>query len=193
MKKKIIIGIVLVLVGFFLGDLISIYTFKRPLIYLKKSGNIYYGLLYDTYSCPEYKRPQIKRKGLLEDCSLTNYDLGKESSYEIVSPTDIKISLKDTSSWGTTMIIKDDSSNGHVYGEDYIIERESDGKWYEVKPIIDNYGFNDIGLLLDDNNEVTFKIDWTSIYGLLPYGNHYRLLKRYENNTYLAAYFELEE
>lgn len=163
------------------------------MIYFKKNGNIYYGLLYDTYSCPEYKRPQIKRKALLEDCSLPNYDFWKESSYEIVSPSDIKISLKDTSSWGTTMTIKDDSSNGHVYGEDYIIERESNGKWYEVKTIIDNYGFNDIGLLLDDNNEVVFKINWTSIYGLLPHSNHYRLLKRYENNTYLAAYFELEE
>ncbi len=190
--KKIVGGIVLALGVLLLGDIICIFMFQRPLIYFQKRENIYYGLLYDTYDCQEYSRPQIKRKGLLLACSLENYDLGNEDSYEVVSPLDVKISLEDVSGLGLKMIIKDDSVDGYVYSDLYIIERNADGKWYEVKAIRDDYGFNDIGILLDDNNEVTFKINWVDIYGVLPKEFQYRILKKYKDNTYLAANFTIE-
>ena len=62
------------------------------------------------------------------------------------------------------------------HGEWYKIEKQVNGKWYEIKPIIENYGFNSIGYLPDKNNEVEFVMNWEWLYGKLPLGS-YRILK----------------
>ena len=74
-----------------------------------------------------------------------------------------------------------------VLKENEKIEKEVNGKWYEVELLKENYGFNEIGYLPDKNNEVKFVIDWSMLYGELPLGN-YRILKQV-NNKYISIDF----
>ena len=117
----------------------------------------------------------------------------KESIYKPSKLENVDISISDISSTGATVTIKDRNENTYVYGEWYKIEREINGKWCEVRTVIDNYGFNDLGYLIDENSEnkeIKFDIDWEWLYGKLPSGN-YRLLKQV-GSQYISVEFNLE-
>lgn len=83
--KKFLIGIgIIVLV--FLIDLYCIFTINRPIFAIKGNlPNQYLGLLYDTYTCPEYSVPQITSKGTKFVCSMVIQEEEKiESEFEII-------------------------------------------------------------------------------------------------------------
>jgi len=72
MKKllKVILGIIGLILIYVVIDLISIYTRSKPVFSIKGNvSNMYVGLFYDTYNCPEYSIPQIKFKGTKFACS----------------------------------------------------------------------------------------------------------------------------
>ena len=100
----------------------------------------------------------------------------KESNYKPTELENVNIDISDISLTGATIIIKDTNKNPYTYGAWYKIEKQVDGKWYEVETLLDNYGFNSIGYLPDENNEVKFIMDWEWLYGELPLGS-YRILK----------------
>ena len=91
-------------------------------------------------------------------------------------PLSISISISDISLTGATIAIKDTNKKPYTYGQWYKIEKQINGKWYEVKTIIENYAFNSIGYLPDKNNEIKFVMDWEWLYGHLPLGS-YRIIK----------------
>ena len=176
-KVRIILSIICVICLTFVMDFICIFTINKPLFAIKdKNGYVYRGLFYDVYNCPEYSVPQIKSKGLKLSCAPINIQELKESTYNVTDIENVSISISDISLTGATIIIKDTNRKPYTYGEWYKIEKEVNGKWYEVKTIIENYGFNSIGYLPDKNNEVKFVIDWEWLYGHLPLGS-YRILK----------------
>ena len=111
----------------------------------------------------------------------------KESAYQATDVANVSISISDVSSKGATVTIKDTNKNPYIYGRWYQVEREKDGQWYAVKPVIDNYGFDDMGYLPDAQGELKFVIDWQWLYGELPSGN-YRLLKQV-NSQYICISF----
>ena len=109
-----------------------------------------------------------------------------------------KVSLfikKDTlTKTGATVIISDISEQEHTYGEWFRIDKKIDGFWEELKPIDNNYGFNDIGLIVGENNQLEIDTDWSKIYGKLEKGE-YRLIKElYDNDSkiYLSVEFTIE-
>lgn len=173
-------------------DLICIFTINKPLFAIKEDNgdsvnSIYRGLFYDTYNCHEYSMPQIKIKGSKFICATVNVAENKKSTYNATEIENVGISIFDISPTGATIIIKDTNKNPYTYGEWYKIEKETDGKWHDVKTIIDNYSFNDLGYLVDKNNEVKFVIEWKWLYGELPLGS-YRILKQV-NNQYISIEF----
>lgn len=190
MKKwlKITLGVIGGIILLFIIDLICIFTINRPLFAIKKdNGNVYKGIFYDTYNCLEFSVPQIKAKGTKFSCAKVDINKNKESSFKTTKIKNVSIDISDISLTGATITIKDTNQNPYTYGEWYKIEKEIDGKWYEVKTIIDDYGFNDIGYLVDENNQVKFVIDWEWLYGKLPLGS-YRILKQV-NNQYISIEF----
>lgn len=190
MKKwlKITLGVIGGIVLLFIIDLICIFTINRPLFAIKKDNvNVYKGIFYDTYNCLEFSVPQIKPKGTKFSCAKVDINKNKESSFKTTKIKNVSIDISDISLTGATITIKDTNQNPYTYGEWYKIEKEIDGKWYEVKTIIDNYGFNDLGYLVDENNQVKFVIDWEWLYGKLPLGS-YRILKQV-NNQYISIEF----
>jgi len=176
-KVKIVLSIICVIVFFFVVDLICIFTINKPLFAVKdKNGYVYRGLFYDTYNCREYSVPQIKLKGLKLYCTPINIQELKESTYVVTDIENVSISISDISLTGATITIKDTNKKPYTYGQWYKIEKQINGKWYEVKTIIENYGFNSIGYLPDKNNEIKFVMNWEWLYGRLPLGS-YRIIK----------------
>lgn len=186
------IGILIILV---LIDLITIFTINRPLFAIKEDNGdstnlIYRGLFYDTYNCFEYPTPQIKSKMTKFTCTYKDFVEDKESKYNIVELENVSINVSEVSSTGTIITIKDTNKTPYTYGEWYIIEKNINGKWYQVKPNIKEYGFNSMGYLPDENDEVKFVINWEWLYGKLSLGR-YRLLKQI-NNQYIGVEFDIE-
>lgn len=69
-KLFLIYSILTMIILFFIVDFIGIFIFNRPVFAIKNAKeNVYRGLLYDTYICPEYSVPQIKLKGNKFNCS----------------------------------------------------------------------------------------------------------------------------
>lgn len=190
MKKWLKITFV-VIGGFillFIMDIICIFTINRPLLALKKdNGTIYKGVFYDTYNCPEFSVPQIKVKGTKFHCIDSSVNKDKVSSVKATEVNNVKMDISDISHTGATITIKDTNKIPYTYGEFYKIEKEIDGQWHDVKPIITDYGFNDKGYIVDENHEVKFIIDWEWLYGKLPLGS-YRILKKV-NDQYISVEF----
>lgn len=110
-----------------------------------------------------------------------------------ISPTDVEnvtLRIENVSPIGATLIIKDTNETSDLYGEWYKIEKNIDGTWYDVATVIDNYAFSYIGYLTNDNNEVSFEINWEWLYGSLPTGT-YRILKQ-AYSQYISIEFEIQ-
>lgn len=185
-----VIGIIILLIAL---DLIWIFNFNRPLFAIKENNrdsynSVYRGLLYDTYNCIEHSVPQIKIKGTKFNCAFINFVENNEYTKTDIENVSIKIS--DISTTGAIVTIKDINGNSYTYGEWYKIEKLVNGEWKELRTIIDNYGFNSMGYLVDKDNEVKFVIDWEWLYGELPLGS-YRILKEV-NNQYISVEFGIE-
>ena len=115
-----------------------------------------------------------------------------KSSYQTTEIENVNIRISNISSAGATVIITDTNDKPFEYGEWYKIEKEINGKWCEIKTIIDSYGFSEVGYLLEENSknkEIKFDIDWKWLYGELPSGK-YRLLKQV-NNQYISVTFDI--
>ena len=89
---------------------------------------------------------------------------------------------------GATIIITDNNKVKYTYEEYYKLEKRIDHIWYELKPSGDVL-FNEIGYLVDDNNELEMNIDWSKTYGNLTSGK-YRIIKRIYDGEY--KYFSAE-
>ena len=180
---KILFWVIVTIILLIIVDLIWIFNFNKPLFAIKEFNSdsyssVYRGLLYDTYNCVEHSVPQIKFKGTKFNCAFISF--GENNEYIKTDVDNVSIKISDISTKGATITIKDTNKTPYTYGAWYKIEKQENGEWKEVEPIIDNYGFNSMGYLVDKNNEVKFVINWEWLYGILPLGS-YRILKKVNN------------
>ena len=89
---------------------------------------------------------------------------------------------------GATIIITDNNKVKYTYEEYYKLEKRIDHIWYELEPRGDAV-FDEMGYLVDDNNELEMNIDWSKTYGNLTSGK-YRIVKRIYDGEY--KYFSVE-
>ena len=89
---------------------------------------------------------------------------------------------------GATIIITDNNKIKYTYEEYYKLEKRIDHIWYELKPRGDVL-FDEMGYLVDDNNELEMNIDWSKTYGNLTSGK-YRIIKRIYDGEH--KYFSVE-
>ena len=83
----------------------------------------------------------------------------RESAYQPTGAANVTMAVSDVTPAGATVTIQDSNPEPFVYGEWFVIEREKDGVWYEVKTQITNYGFNEIGWLTDEQGGLTMTVD----------------------------------
>ena len=114
----------------------------------------------------------------------------QESAYQPTGAENVTMALSDVTPTGAVVTIQDCNPEPFVYGEWYVIEQQKDGLWYEVKTKINDYGFNEIGWLTDENGTLTMDVDWAWLYGELPAG-HYRILKQ-AGTEIIGAEFTVE-
>lgn len=112
---------------------------------------------------------------------------------DIYSKVSLSIKKDTLTKTGATIIISDINEPKYTYGEWFRIDKKTNGFWEELKPIDDNYDFNDIGLTVGEDNKLEIDTDWSKIYGELEKGE-YRLVKElYDNgHIYLAVEFTIE-
>lgn len=115
---------------------------------------------------------------------------GNKNIYEQQTLDNVSINIDNVTPTGATLTIKDENENPYIYGEWYEIEKEVDSEWERLETINDLV-FNDLGYKVDENNMVSFTMDWQDYYGTLEPGS-YRLIKRIDNN-YLYTYFTIED
>ena len=111
--------------------------------------------------------------------------------YAISEVENVSTSISDISLTGATITINDTNATKYTYGEWYVIQKEENGKWYNLPTKVKEYGFNSIGYEVDENNEVKFVIDWEWLYGELPQGS-YRIIKE-SHNKYISIPFGIAE
>ncbi|WP_456276875.1 immunoglobulin-like domain-containing protein [Bacillus sp. AK128] len=123
---------------------------------------------------------------LLSGCQSDNSDQSikttdwKPTTYETVNNLDgVTMIAKEgtVSSTGMTVIFENSSDKQCTYGEQFLLEKKIEGKWYQVPVVIDgNYGFNDIGYGLASSDVSEWDVDWSWLYGNLDNGE-YRIVK----------------
>lgn len=202
MKKKVfvLLGILILLVS---TSLITSYADsarvrnsvepKHTIKIVSDNGNrvTYWGLGYKVIRYPSVspKEPYKNNRGVKYGSWFMKYKLPTETSYNPTKVENVELSICDISSTGATVTIKDTNQKPYIYGEWYKLEKENDCQWFDVKTIIENYGFEDIGYVPNNDGEIKFKIDWKWLYGELSSG-HYRLLKQIEKQ-YISIEFDI--
>ena len=105
---------------------------------------------------------------------------GVPTSHETVNNLEgVTMNVKEgtASSTGMTVVLENKTDKHISYGDPYTLEKNMDGKWFEVADILDgNYGFNDIGYELTPSRTDEWEVDWQWLYGKLDKGK-YRLVK----------------
>ncbi len=122
--------------------------------------------------------------------SLNNASVTLNKDNEEYTLEGVTMKLKDNTltKSGATIIITDKNKTKYTYEEYYKLEKRIDHIWYELKPRGDVL-FNEMGYLVDDNNELEMNIDWSKAYGNLTSGK-YRIIKKIYDGEY--KYFSVE-
>lgn len=196
---KIIFIVILVVTGLIVIDTLQALVLKgNPILSLKveledRDSYAYKGIFMDTYYCVKEKDIVSVSRHLKFSkftCPIDNDEMEELEKY-LNAVNDGSMSIKEgtLTNSGFTLIITNLSNNEIILGEEYRIDKKKNGKWKPLTPIIDNYGFIDIGYILKPNDDFETKIDWKWLYGELETGE-YRLIKDV-NDKYVSVEFKL--
>lgn len=100
---------------------------------------------------------------------------------------------------GLTIVFENNSDEQGIYSDDFLLEKKINNDWYQVPPLMDEYGFNDIGYDLLPSEKEELVIEWSWLYGSLD-PSEYRIIKTVLDfrvtgdfdEYYLAAEFAIE-
>ena len=197
MKKSIKISLIvlLVVIGIVLIDTVQARVFKNsPIISFKSNlsdsdSYVDKGIIMDTYYCTKDRdivTVSWHFKGSKFTCPVDN--VNELDEVDGVSMVIKKGTLKR---YRATIVITDTSGKNYTYGEEYRIDKYSDGKWKEVDVVVDgNYAWNSIGYHVDDNDRLELEVNWKWLYDSLDDGK-YRIVKSV-NNKYFSTEFMID-
>ena len=114
-------------------------------------------------------------------------------------PWGLVLAAEDVTDTGLTLCFI--QSGGEPSGElqtgsPYWLEREENGEWTAVEPLIENVAWDMMAYLISMDGETEMAVDWSTLYGQLPAGS-YRLGKSvmdfretgdYDQRDYYAAF-----
>lgn len=87
----------------------------------------------------------------------------------------IEVIKNSVSTSGAAILITDNNENKYPWKEDYILQIKENNSWKDLKTIA-NTDFNEVDYVLNENNQIEQKIDWSKSYGMLSKGT-YRIIK----------------
>ena len=100
-----------------------------------------------------------------------------EKGSEIEKSNDIVISIKEQKEKDLTLSIENKTNNEYVYGYEFYLEQENDGKWNNV-PFLKDVAFIEIGIILKPKGINNEKIKLETYFGKLEKGK-YRIIKEF--------------
>lgn len=120
---------------------------------------------------------------------------GEEFTEEVNTLGEVTLTVdgETASADGVTYTVVNGSEKDLNFGQDYSLQKEEKGKWYQLSPA------NPVAVTMEllwvpAGGTETMEINWDAAYGKLPAG-HYRLVKNFsddESGYYLAGEFTLE-
>lgn len=134
----------------------------------------------------------------LTACTKNEFNVGVKSDTQITK-RDILLEIKENTltDTGLTLIMKNNSINDVLYGEDYKLEIKENGTWYNIDVEIN---FISIGYAIKSKETKELVINWENSYGKLASGD-YRIIKsvsyngnaEYKNDFYISAEFKIDK
>ena len=119
--------------------------------------------------------------------------LGDEFTEEVNTLEGAALVVDESVATGITYTMENQTDKDLNYGQDYGLQKEKDGKWYQVEskePVAVTMEL----LWLPAGSTDTLELNWESSYGKLASG-HYRIVKNVSDNEsgyYLAGEFEID-
>lgn len=84
------------------------------------------------------------------------------------------------------ILITDNNEPDYSCGKSYRIQKNDTGTWIDLEPTKDSI-FESIAYVLDENNQLTQKINLETFYGILEKGT-YRIVKPVYDKKYINLY-----
>lgn len=121
--------------------------------------------------------------------------LGEEFTEEVNTLEGVTLTVEETSvnPIAIAYIIDNQSETDLSYGQDYGLQMEKDGKWYQIIPKKDVAVTLEL-LWVPAGSGNSHTVNWQDSYGKLTKG-HYRIVKSVADNSrgyYLAGEFRIE-
>ncbi len=93
----------------------------------------------------------------------------QEEANRTLEKVSMKIKEGTLTKTGATIVITDKNESPYTYGTWYRIDKKVEGKWKACKPILADYGFTEIAMLVRKDGTLEIKEDWSllSCYNLL--------------------------
>lgn len=89
----------------------------------------------------------------------------RDNALDFKESSNITMSIKDNSLTRSqaTVIITDNTGNDNTYSISFRLDKKVNNKWEKLKIINSDYGFNEIGYKVDENNKLEIVQNWEHI------------------------------
>ena len=99
----------------------------------------------------------------------------------------IEVDESTVSAASVSITITDNNENHYGWGVEFRVQQKIDGKWEDLQYISDDLAWIDIAYELNEDNQLTQKLDIEKYYGKLSNGI-YRIVKPVYDNGYIDIY-----
>lgn len=99
----------------------------------------------------------------------------------------IKVESATINPESVSITITDNNKEHYGWGVEFRVQEKVNGEWKDLKYISDDLSWIDIAYELNEDNQLTQKLDIEKFYGKLPNGT-YRIVKPVYDNGYIDIY-----
>jgi len=99
----------------------------------------------------------------------------------------IKVGSNTINPESVSITIADNNKDQYGWGIEFRVQEKVNGEWKDLKYISDDLSWIDIAYELNEDNQLTQKLDIEKFYGKLPNGT-YRIVKPVYDNGYIDIY-----
>lgn len=214
MKKGVkicfsIIGVIVILgIVFFVVDYNRVQKQEKPIFCIKNpAGEINDGGTVEYFGLG-YKVIDFNTLAGFDDIKIGTWSMdyndfeGERKAYEKIfeenlqsneefnrSPENVTIEVDNTtvSSESVSIIVTDNNVDQYGWGVEFRVQKKVGENWEDLQYISDDLSWIDIAYELNEDNQLTQKLDIEKYYGKLPNGI-YRIVKPVYDNGYIDIY-----
>jgi len=159
------------------------------------------GLMNENGKIPVYIAVEIRNLIVEEpeDISLDEFVNMAGETYELNTLDGVTMQLEKYTSSGGDVAIRNETDKEITFGDWYVIQSETNGKWKTMPYKVKNVAFHQVAYNAPKDETVSHEVKWDVLYGELPKGR-YRIIKDMLDfrgtgdytEYYLAAEFEIK-